>query len=80
MTVKVLETWLFHCGKATLGNVVSLLLAEREITRGCEEEKKLETNVEFLISRHRCLREYYSFESHSRIATKMQKCVRDEQN
>lgn len=55
-------------------NVVSLLLAEREITRGGEEEKKLETNLEFFISAktvHRCLREYYSFESYSRIATKM---------
>lgn len=48
--MKVLETWLFHWGKATLGNVVSLLLAGREITRRGEEEK-LETNLEFLISR-----------------------------
>lgn len=48
-------------------NVVSLLLAEREITRGGEEEKKLETNLEFFVSNktvHRCLREYYSFESY----------------
>lgn len=44
---------------------MSLLLAEREVARGGEEEK-LETKLEFFVSTktvHRCRREYYSFES-----------------
>ena len=63
---------------------MSLLLAEREITGEGEEAKKLETNFisakAFISTKtvHRCLREYYSFKSYCRIATKMKKCLRDE--
>lgn len=74
--MKILEDGLWECNCSECSEP-----AVRKISRE-GEEKKLEANLGFFISTKAvcsCLREYYSFEVYSRIATKMKKCVRDDQ-
>lgn len=74
--MKIPEDRLWECNSSECSEP-----AVRKITWG-GEEKKLEANLGFFVSTKtvcRCLRKYYLFEKYSRIATKMKKCVRDDQ-